>query len=350
MKKVLIYEFLPQVGGGQRVAFQMAEALAQSDKYEVAVMTPRKIPLKWFQSSFGVVFDKVRLMTPDAPVEEWDVFINAEYAYWEFESIKVRSLFEQAFIIAHDAHPLGRKPDFMEYYDAVLPSSEYGKQKLQDERWPLKARVLRPPVYPDATFEWDKKVARILVVARFDQFRNNNSLPTVIKAFQKACDDGLENHELALAGWVLNPTIYRQLWDLAQIGRYPIRFAASPSQVDLTQIYRSSRYILNVRGIDSPKPSSAFSHEALGLVTIEGVAHGCVPIVHGFAGHMEVVPFPSLWIDKVEDISSRLREIAERWTDDERKDIWECCDRHVRGLFTREAFLNDFEVLLGEFE
>jgi len=176
--------------------------------------------------------------------------------------------------------------------------------------------------------------------------RNSNSLPIIIEGFKRAYDEGMRDYELVVAGWVLNADVFNGL--LGKTKEYPIYFVGSPSGEQLSRLYSSSRFLLNLRGIEQKMPSTNFSHEALGVVTIEAIAHGCLPIVHDYAGHLETVPNPDLRIDCVPSIPTRMKEIVERFSDPrEWEGAWSPLLEHAETTFSKDAYLENFRSLLG---
>lgn len=347
---------MPQQGGGQRVAYLIAEALSMANgDFDVTVLSPKPLPQAWFEATFGVDFSNIRLRMVGVEnqngagvtvlLEKFDIFINAEYAYW---AIDPRGA-DKKYIIAHDAHPLGNEPTFLDEYDLALPSSEYGASKMEDEMWTIPSRVLYPPIFQPAHINWKAKQKRILCVARFDSMRRNNSLPVVVEGFRQAYDKGLTDYELVIAGALQNMDLFKTI--LERSHDYPIKLVPSPTTEQLHALYDSAKFLLNVRGIDSPMPTTAFSHEALGVVTVEAIAHGAIPIVHGFAGHKETVPDERLWIDEMENIPDRLIEIIKIHSNDVTfQSTWRGLHEHVSHRFSAETFVADFKKMLTETE
>jgi len=356
-ERLALFEFMPQPGGGQRVCALIAQTLAGD--YDVHLLSPEPATRSWWETTFDVDLRNVTIGTTDRTrtlgrrstrvnvlPDRYDVLINAEYAYWALDPTRART----RLIMAHDAHPLDRTPSYLADYHCAIACSEYGRGKLEDEQWPIAKAVLYPPIFendpmgpPAATPRTEQGI--ILTVARFDHHRHNNSLPSVVAAFQTAYDAGLRDYELVIAGFVQDTALYEQL--AASARGYPIRFVASPTRPELRALYRRAAFLLNVRGIDSALPTTAFSHEALGVVTIEAISHGCLPIVHGCAGHLETVPDPNLHIESLASLPQRLTEIVRRHeTPAVREAAWRPLFEAARTRFSATTYVRNFKRLV----
>ncbi len=356
-ERVALFEFLPQPGGGQRVCALVAQTLARN--YDVHLLSPEPRTRSWWETTFDVDLRNVTVGTTrrthslgwtatrvNVLSDRYDVLVNAEYAYWALDPSRART----RVIMAHDAHPLDRQPSYLADYHCAIACSEYGRGKLDDERWPIPKTVLYPPI-----FETDSTVSEgpgprtgnksILTVARFDHHRRNNSLPSLVTAFRTAYDQGLRDYELVIAGFVQDASLFDQL--VAQAHGYPIRFVASPTRPALLALYRKAAFLLNIRGIDGELPTTAFSHEALGVVTIEAICHGCLPIVHGFAGHLETVPDSSLHIDSLASMPEQLTEIIRKHEEPSaREAAWRPLLEAARTRFSPSTYIRNFTQLV----
>lgn len=337
---------MPQPGGGQRVAALYAEALAID--YDVTLLSPKPLPISWWENTFGVSLKGVHTATTGMRIsdggnfiatlnEPYDILVNMEYAYWSIDARRAA----QRFIVAHDAHPLGNTPNLMVQYHAAWPSSEYGKTKLADEKWPIPAHVVYPPVYrlcPEST----KRDKTVLCVARFDHHRNMNSLPLVLESWiDLEKHGGTHGHTLIFAGWLQDQKTFQLLAQRAH--GYAVEFAPNVTTDQLDRMYDTARLLINIRGMDMPFPSTAFSHEALGMVTIEAINHGLIPIVHDFAGHKETVPIPELRVRDEHELTALLSRMLGHWDVKHAAELRAELQRHSVTRFSRTAFLERFK-------
>lgn len=289
MKKISItlYEFLWLNGGGQRVCCQVAEALSKCELFDVTLLTDKPMYKRWFESNFSVDFSNVNVTTER---KNCDVYLNCEFKYWG-NSPDIGQ--KAKVIMAHDAHPLGSQPNYLPLYDYLIVNSVWSSSVFKKTGWPLEPNVIYPPIFKPRigydNIQFGNKTNTLLVVGRFDHRRNANSFRTVIDAFKYACDTSLngKKYKMVMAGHVLDYPTYDSL--IKQASGYPVEFVEGPSDYSLADLYHDSKYLVNLRGIDCPRDGGFTSQEALGLVTVEAISYGCIPIVFNYAGHKEAI-------------------------------------------------------------
>jgi len=89
-------------------------------------------------------------------------------------------------------------------------------------------------------------------------------------------------------------------------------------------------------------------NEPFGITTVEGISHGCVPLVHNSGGQKEIVPFEELRFDKIEDLAELFEGMKN--TDTDYEALLVKLIEHCKNKFTYQKFSEQFEKCLSCFE
>ncbi len=184
---------------------------------------------------------------------------------------------------------LGRTLPAARSYDLLLANSRYTEQWI-NRRWGLRSDVLYPPVELD--LPTGPKQRAILSVGRFFAGSHNKKHLPMIEAFKALCDTGLRGWEFHLVGGCdeAMPEHQAYLDHLrAESEGYAIIFHVNASFDILRTLYATARIFWHATGFgeDEQRDSEAFEH--FGITTVEAMAAGCVPVVIGKGGQVEIV-------------------------------------------------------------
>ena len=159
------------------------------------------------------------------------------------------------------------------------------------KRWGVKAEVVHSPCRVD--FGKVVKKRAIVAVGRFDPRLKKQDV--LVNNFVALCDSGLEGWELILVGG-LNTTSLEDGFEAechrfverlkALSAGYPVRFLINASGAEVRHALETSSLFWHGTGLDQSDPGLT---EHFGIVTVEAMAAGCVPLVFGGGGQPEIV-------------------------------------------------------------
>jgi len=179
--------------------------------------------------------------------------------------------------------------DFLETYDHILANSMYTQRWIK-KLWDRDSSVLYPPVDTDE-FSPGPKSNKILSVGRFFRGSHNKKQIPMIQIFKKICDEGLRGWEYHLAGGTHRESIHQNyLAEVIEESKgYPIYIHPDCSHTELKKLYGESKIYWHAAGFGENQNRNPERFEHFGITTVEAMSSGCVPIVIGRAGQVEIV-------------------------------------------------------------
>jgi glycosyltransferase involved in cell wall biosynthesis len=171
----------------------------------------------------------------------------------------------------------------------VITNSAFTK-KLVDQTYGVKSQVLYPPIDVD-NFKPQKKQNLILSVARFEQTLHTKRQDVLISAFKKLYDQDKPDWKLILAGSSRQDSAQNSY--LSQLRRfaqnYPIEFVVNQDFSVIQKLYAQSKIFWHAAGfgVDETKEPQLVEH--FGMVAVEAMAAGSVPVVVKKGGIKEVI-------------------------------------------------------------
>jgi glycosyltransferase involved in cell wall biosynthesis len=170
-------------------------------------------------------------------------------------------------------------------YQLTIANSFFTRRWIRD-RWGVDATVVYPPAR--SGFRPGRKEKVILGVGRFNPEKRQDAL---IAAFRRGCDVGLEGWRLVLAGSYReaaeNAEFLRELRRLAE--GYPVEIAPNLPGAELNRLFESASIYWHAMGYGVDESHAPERMEHFGIVTVEAMAAGCVPIVFAGGGQPEIV-------------------------------------------------------------
>jgi glycosyltransferase involved in cell wall biosynthesis len=300
----IYYPFEPYVGGGERYTFALAEHLGRGHHVELLTAGADRVPA--LASSLGYDLSRVQLRPRTGYISPYEKAAGSR-RYDLFVCVSnhavppVASLGKRALLVVQFPFP-ARSGDWLRsgllgplmlrsYHLAVVYSEYVAKWlRLRSPR-PIETRVLAPPVEPIGADPNAPRENIILAVGRFFEGEHSKRHEVMVEAFRGLVDGGLRGWELHLAGSV-RPEPEHQAY-LARIRAiahgYPIVIHTDMAQADLLALYRRASVFWHATGYGTDGNAHPEAMEHFGIVTVEAMSAGCVPIVIARGGQPELV-------------------------------------------------------------
>ena len=292
------FELMP--GGGTKFLLStLAVASRFGDVHLITENPTSQLRIAQVAAELGVEIDQVNLITLEQVDRDrpYDVFVAMDNEFMP----RVGGLGRRNFFLCQFPCPVGastikQRRDWLDDYEAVVVYSDFVKEhflKAHDGAGRLASRihVIYPPVTPVDPGQAGKG-KQILSVGRFFVGGHNKKHAQMIAAFKRLFDDfHLTDWELHLAGYALSGLEHRQyLLDVvAEAQGYPIFIHADPSLDELHDLYRRASVYWHAAGFEEDPVVAPEKHEPFGITTVEAMSAGCIPVVVGTAGQLEIV-------------------------------------------------------------
>ncbi len=328
MKKLSVGIFNPYLdtfGGGEKDVCLMAQAL--SEHYMTDIISIIDVPKKDLEEKFNVNLGNVNIRVlpyfPDICYsfaglrylsnllyywrisKGYDLFVNL-VNFFPYPSFARKGVLRVQF-------PFNSKPFYknLQSYDICMANSYYTKHWLKI-RWKTDAEVIYPPV---DRFSPGQMENIVLSVGRFFAGGHNKKHIAMISAFKKLCDEGLQDWEYHLIGSTKKGEEHEEyvanVKDAAH--GYPIQFHFDAPFQTLKDYYARSKIFLHAAGYGEDESISPEKNEHFGITTVEAMSAGCVPLVYGAGGQLEIVSQGVngyLW-NTLDELASYFRAVVE---------------------------------------
>lgn len=206
-------------------------------------------------------------------------------------------------------------------WDLIIYNSKFTRNASL-KNWPIKSEVIYPPV-DIGKIKPLKKKKYILSVGRFFGYLEEKKHQDLIKAFGKLwTNEKIKDWSLHLVGSAGegDKNYLEKLRKLAK--GLPIKFYPNLSYDNLIRLYGESSIYWHAAGFNEKDP---IKMEHFGISTVEAMAGGCVPVVIGNGGQIEIVKHSKsgfLWEDVENLIKFTFKLI---------------CDDNIRNQMAKQA-------------
>lgn len=194
--------------------------------------------------------------------------------------------------ILHIQSPIKGQPSFgwwgkfkLSRWNLIIYNSIFTKDNSLIN-WPLKFQIIYPPVDIEKITSLNKK-NYILSVGRFFGYLKDKKQELMINVFKDLSKQGV------VKGWSLHLVGSAGEGDLSYINKlkdlasgFPIKFYSNLDYDNLVKLYGESKIYWHASGFEEKDPTKM---EHFGISTVEAMAGGCVPIVIGKGGQIEIV-------------------------------------------------------------
>jgi glycosyltransferase involved in cell wall biosynthesis len=285
MKAAIVNPYLDTLGGGERYTMGVARALVNK-KYNVDVEWKDPSIKEKLEKRFNINLDGVDFIEDVGRGDGYDV------CFWVSDGsipiLKARKNFLHFQVPFHDGSgkTLLNKMKFFRIEKNICNS--YFTKNVIDKEYGVESVVVYPPVDVD-DFKPKRKENLVVSIGRFSQLKQAKRQDVLIKAFKRLYDSGFNDWEFVLAGGaeVGVGDYVKKLRKLAK--GYPVRILESPSFSQIKELYGKAKIFWSAAGfgIDESKEPEKVEH--FGIVTVEAMASGAVPIVFSAGGHKEII-------------------------------------------------------------
>lgn len=309
--KAGIYDpYLDTLGGGERYTMSVAECLVEND-WQVDVFWDDKVLKRKLAQRFNLSLDKVNFVknifsSKTSLFQRWQLTKNYDLIFYLSDGSvpflfgrKNILHFQVPFVNLGSNHFLN-KIKFGKI-DQVICNSKFTRRFI-DQEYGVKSRVIYPPVAVE-NFRPGKKKNLILAVGRFSQTLHAKKQETLIEAFKNLCKQGLKDWQLILAGGLKNKDKEYLKGLKSQAKNLPVEFWFNISFSELKDLYAQARIFWHATGCDEDEQKHPERMEHFGIVVVEAMAAGCIPVVIGKGGIPEIVTHQKdgfLWETKEE--------------------------------------------------
>ncbi|MFN2316280.1 MAG: glycosyltransferase family 4 protein [Gemmatimonadales bacterium] len=315
------------IGGAEYVVVVMAEALASEHRVEIvhhkpgltgaalartygvdlAGVTFRLVPedtsaLPWTTPlrrflhersryasvlrSYDLVIASVSDIPPFCPAKRGALFVHFPYpdqvTAWPWK----RDGFSPREVVRSVCARAERNARFAGY-QVVMVNSAYTRDWTQ-RLWGLSSHVVYAPAGVEPRVV--RKQDMVLAVGRFTASGTRKHQREMVTAFRELCQDGLSGWELHVIGGVSPAAAdHRYLQDVvAAAGDSPVQVETNIERDRLEDLYHRGRIFWHAAGLEAGDSDPGMV-EHFGLATVEAMSAGCVPVVIGRGGQVEIV-------------------------------------------------------------
>lgn len=357
MGRVVFHDpYLEVLGGGEKYLLTILERVAAAGRHEVVLLSPRRPqPERWRR--LGVAVDgrlrwrAVGRLAPTPLSAGADLFVTVANHFPPL-SLAARSVVILQFPHARlrgrgplEALRCVERALRLRSYDAVVCYSRFVAAAIRERLGIASPVVIPPPVDVPSAPPAVRRARLVIAVGRFFAAAdaNNKKHGVLIDAWRRLGADGWR---LALVGGLHEDRrSLAHLDALRQRARgLSVEFHPNADPATLARLYGEATLFWHAAGYGEAEPER---HEHFGITTVEAMAHGCVPVVVGLGGQLEIVSDGvdgRLWqtVDELVDVTREL--IADPV---QRRHLSLAAHRSAQRFAKRKFLENIDELILG---
>jgi glycosyltransferase involved in cell wall biosynthesis len=224
----------------------------------------------------------------------------------------------------------------------------YFTRTWTQRRWGIDCQVINPPV--DNHFRTAPKSNIILSVGRFSVEGEGHGKKQLemLNAFRQMYDSDFKGWEYSSVGTLGSSPKHQAYFDeLRRVGvECHAQLVADVDRKELKGLFERSKIFWHAAGYGVDEEAHPELAEHFGIVTVEAMAAGCVPVVINKGGQGEIVEHGVsgyLW-NTIEELKKYTRLLAQ---DDQLRVRMSDAARERARLFSRDVFVEKFRQLVG---
>ncbi|PJC29244.1 hypothetical protein CO010_01325 [Candidatus Shapirobacteria bacterium CG_4_8_14_3_um_filter_39_11] len=297
MKLGIFDPYLDTIGGGERYAMTLAEALLKKG-WQVDIFWPDGEIKEKLIDKFSLDIERVNFVSYSPRVNNLFKKISFERRYdllFYFSDGSTPAMFGKKNLL-HFQVPFqkvgGRKLSNrlkLKRINKIVCNSFFTKNIIEKE-YGVKGEVWYPPVSVE-DFSSGKKENIILAVGRFEKSLTEKRQDILVETFKKMVNKGLENWKLVIAGGCSDDEnkneILNNLKKIAQ--DFSVEIKVNLPFLELKELYAKSKIFWHAAGYGADEEKSPEKVEHFGMTTVEAMSAGCVPIVINKGGQKEII-------------------------------------------------------------
>jgi len=286
--------FFPVLGGGERYTVDLGHVIEET--HDVTYASPHGLdPQRVDEIGFPWV-DVIPLRSDEFAAASVDydlavvVSLDIPPATFAGRSVQVLQFPREGFSDASWLRRVWIRRRIRKYHSIV--NSEFAREWTR-RRWGVRSRVVYPPVGL-AQGPPEPKENLVLAIGRFlaheDDLWNSKRHDALIDAFAQLRPELRESWHLVLAG-VAPPSaaMDKALDDLRQrASGLNVTLEPNTSAERLDDLLAHARLFWHASGYERP-PDEPEQAEHFGMVTVEAMSHGAIPLVFADGGQLEIV-------------------------------------------------------------
>jgi len=231
---------------------------------------------------------------------------------------------------------------------SLKAANSYYTKKWTQKRWGVDCKVVYPPV--NTPFSPVDKRDIILSVGRFSMTGVNKRHQEMVTTFQQIVDRGLCGWQFFCVGGLGDIAGDKAYFDdlRCMVTSPEINVLANVERCRLQDLYERAKIFWHAAGYGEDENLHPELQEHFGIVTVEAMAAGCVPVVIDRGGQREIVEHEVngfLWnsLEELAEYTIRLRK-------DESLLVRMSREARLRSQhFGRKKFVEQFKALLEPF-
>jgi O-antigen biosynthesis protein len=356
------YDLVP--GGGERVMFELAAHFgSRVGASHVTFCTPSRyssIRLRQISNAFGFA-DAVATALPWDEVDRSGCRFSVVLGNSIIPPVAAfgrRSVYQLQFPFYMSDEDIAANAKMLADYDEIWVYSDFVRRHVKAllrhyGLGPIPIRVISPPAtWPGAGdgLAWaDRRT--ILTVGRFFAGGHNKRQDVVIDAFRQLLEKGLHGFELAVAGSIHpGPEGRKRYHELRALAEgLPCTFHPNVSRADLAALYERSAVLVHAAGYGVDPDEFPESLEHFGITPVEASSFGCIPVVYGQGGPLNVIDV--LGCDTAfQTIDGCARVVEELLGDPVASSALSARVRERSEAFSPEAFRGRIDLALRELD
>jgi GT2 family glycosyltransferase/glycosyltransferase involved in cell wall biosynthesis len=296
------YDLVP--GGGERVMFELASHFSSLvGPSQVTFCTPSRyssVRMRQISNAFG--FENAV-----ATARPWDEVDRSRSRFSVVLGNSIippvaafgrRCVYQMQFPFYMSDEDITANAKMLADYDEIWVYSDFVRRHVKAllrhyDLPSIPIRVISPPAtWPGAGdgLPWaDRRT--ILTVGRFFAGGHNKRQDVVIDAFRQVLENGRHGFELAVAGSIHpGPEGRKRYHELRAMAEgLPCTFHPNVSRADLATLYERSAVLVHAAGYGVDPDEFPESLEHFGITPVEASSFGCIPVVYGQGGPLDVI-------------------------------------------------------------